>query len=132
MSKTPNRALCGATECIVLNGEEIDPDDIDSEWLDRMVKRLFKELQKQLARIEATKPSDNDPKQASVRAANVRALSTIERTLERLMRAEQQRVAQRKVMTVMQHDQRRADLISRLDKLLEYRRAEELPEEHRE
>jgi len=108
---------------------KVCPGDIDSEWMDQMVNRLFKELQKQLARVEATKPEDNDTKTAAVRTANVRTLSAIERTLERLARMEQQRVASRKVRTTARNDELRAQLQHKIDLLLTYSGAPNAAEE---
>jgi len=102
---------------VKIRAQSVKPKDIDSDWLDRMVKRLFKALEVQLARIEATKPEDNDPKQAQVRAANVRTLSAIERTLERLARLEQQRAASRKVRTSARYDEIRAEIERRIDRI---------------
>jgi leucyl-tRNA synthetase len=109
--------------------KDIGPDDIDSEWLDKMVKRLFKELQKQLARVEATKPDDNDTKTASVRTANVRTLDAIERTLERLTRLENERISRRQMKTVVRNDELRAQLQRKIDNLLTYQGPSDSSEE---
>jgi hypothetical protein len=109
--------------------KDIGPDDIDSEWLDKMVKRLFKELQKQLARVEATKPDDNDTKTASVRTANVRTLDAIERTLERLTRMENERISRRQMKTVVRNDELRAQLQRKIDNLLTYQGPSDSSEE---
>ncbi|HVU22365.1 MAG TPA: hypothetical protein VHE09_16665 [Rhizomicrobium sp.] len=103
------------------------PDDIDSEWLDDMVKRLFKELQKQLARVEATKPDDNDTKCAAVRTANVRTLDAIERTLERLVRMESERIASRQTKTAGKNEHLRVQLEYRINTLLAARGLPALP-----
>jgi len=100
-----------------IRAQGVKPEDIDSDWLDSMVKRLFKALEVQLARIEATKPDDNEPRKAQVRAANVRTLSAIERTLERLARLEQQRAASRKVRTSARYDEIRAEVERRIDRI---------------
>jgi hypothetical protein len=109
--------------------KDVRPEDIDSEWLDKMVKRLFRELNKQLARVEATRPEDNDTKKAAVRATNVRTLSTIERTLERLARMEQERIAHRQTKTVVRNDELRAQLQHKIDLLLTYRGTDEISQE---
>ncbi len=127
MPRTPDRSPDAAVLSEAI--KDMRPDDIDSEWLDEMVKRLFKELQRQLARVEATKPDDGDTKTASVRTANVRTLSAIERTLERLARMEQQRVASRKVRTMARNDELRVEIEQRLDKLLTYRGATPVSED---
>ncbi|HVV65988.1 MAG TPA: hypothetical protein VHC42_10990 [Rhizomicrobium sp.] len=127
MSRTPNRPPDEALLSAAM--KDVGPDDIDSEWMDQMVKRLFKELQKQLARVEATRPEDNDTKQAQVRTANVRTLSAIERTLERLARLEQQRIARRQTKAVASNDDMRARLQHRINLLLDYRGEEKIPGE---
>jgi hypothetical protein len=96
----------------------VTPDDIDPKWMDDMVKRLFKELKRQLSQIESVKPDNEEVKRAAVRAANVRALGAIERTLERLARMEQQRVASRKVRTAVRNEEIRITLERRIDSLV--------------
>ena len=95
----------------------VTPEDIDSDWLDKILQRLFRALEVQLARIEATTAYDDDVKRAQVRAANVRALSAIERTLERLARLEQQRVASRKTKASAGYEEIRAEIERRIDRL---------------
>jgi hypothetical protein len=107
--------------------KDVRPGDVDSEWMDEMVKRLFTELQRQLACVEATRPEDNDVKKAQTRAANLRTLSTIERTLERLARLEQQRIARRQTKAVASNDDMRARLQHRINLLLEHRGEETIP-----
>ena len=90
----------------------------DSEWLDLMVKNLKDELQRQLARVceAAPQPGEDTTK---MRASDARTLATLQNTLERLGRLEQQR-AQVREKKVAGHDQdTRAALERRLDKLLE-------------
>lgn len=128
MPHAPDRAVGRALTHADIREMGVMPDDIDSDWMDDMVKRLFKELRRQLAQVESTKPHDDDTKAATVRATNVRALSAIERTLERLARMEQQRVVSRKVSTVARNDEIRAELERRLDKLLTYQSTPEVPE----
>ncbi|MEI9932892.1 MAG: hypothetical protein WDM89_20730, partial [Rhizomicrobium sp.] len=99
MPTTPARKGDGALTRAEIEAAGVKPDDIDPEWLDKMVKRLFKELQRQLACIESTKPDDGDTKKASVRAANIRSLGALERTLERLNHMAQERIAKRQTNT---------------------------------
>lgn len=61
----------------------IRPADIDTNWLEDMVKRLFTELTRQLEKIETSAAET-----PSERAADARSLATLERTLERLMKLE--------------------------------------------
>ncbi|HEX3810010.1 MAG TPA: hypothetical protein VHW02_09965 [Rhizomicrobium sp.] len=66
--------------------------EIDSDWLDNMVKRLFSELDRQMKQVEDSKPDSRD---ANGRAANARTLASLERTLEKLARTERERAAMR-------------------------------------
>jgi uncharacterized Zn finger protein (UPF0148 family) len=95
-----------------------------------MVKRLFREPQKQLSRIESTKPEDSDTKKASVRATNIRALDSLERTLERLARMEQERTAKRHTRATASKEEMRARLQHRINLVLAYRGEETIPEEN--
>jgi hypothetical protein len=99
------------------------PGDIDEEWLDQMVKKLFRELEKQLAAVTRSKPGD-----ASARAANARTLNSLERTLERLARLERERAAVRERKVVRHDEDARAALERRLDKLAGGGKAGRLPE----
>ena len=133
MPKVPARLPAdGVLAHARIGGETITPKDVKPTWLDNMVKRLFKELNKQLARIEATKPDDNDPKKASVRVHNIRALSSIEQTLERLARLEQQRVASRKVRSLARDEDLRTKIEHRIARIVAARRAEDPAEEDEE
>lgn len=85
----------------------------DEEWLDEMVKKLFRELEKQLARVSKAGAGEN----AAGRAADARTLSSLERTLERLARLERERAAVRERKVVRHDDDARAALERRLDKL---------------
>lgn len=99
MPTTPDRKVTGALTRADIEAAGVKPDDIEPEWIDQMVKRLFRELNRQLACIESTKPDDGDAKKASVRASNIRSLGAIERTLERLAKMEQERIAKRQTKT---------------------------------
>ena len=69
---------------------KLKPEDIDSDWLDDMVKRLFNELDRQMKQVEYSRTGETD---AAGRAANARTLASLERTLERLARTERERAA---------------------------------------
>jgi len=127
MPITPDRKVGGALTRADIKKAGVKPDDIDPEWLDQMVKRLFRELNRQLACIEATKPEDIDTKKASVRAANVRALGAIERTLERLAQMEQERIARRQTKTAGRNEELRVQLEYRINSLLAARGLPLLP-----
>jgi hypothetical protein len=110
-----------------IRAQGVAPEDIDSDWMDEMVKRLFRELKRQLSQIEAAKPG-GDRADAAKRAADIRALSGIERTLERLVRMEQQRALVRETKIAANNDERRAALIRRLDQLLPAGAAPRVPD----
>jgi len=103
----------------------VKPGDIDSEWLNDMVKRLFKELNRQMCQLEGLKEGSGT---AADRAANARTLSSLERTLERLARMEREREALRQKKVARKNDEARDALIRRLDQLLASGAAPELPE----
>jgi len=87
----------------------------DSGWLDLMVKNLKDELQRQLARVSDAKHENDD---ARARAADARTLATLQTTLERLGRLEQQRALVRERKVAKDADGARAALERRLDKLI--------------
>ena len=74
----------------------ITPEDIKSGWMDVMVKRLFKELSRQLAMVESTKV-DKETQQPSPPdlALNAKSLASLQQTMERLARMEAQRDARK-------------------------------------
>lgn len=83
-------------------------DDIKSDWMDLMVKRLFRELNRQLLQVENEKPTDN-----TKRLENARTLASLQQTLEKLARLERERelVREKKV----KKSNARKTLESRLD-----------------
>jgi len=93
----------------------------DSEWLDEMVKNLKDELQSQLNRVRQASPKPEED-EAKMRASDARTLAALERTLERLVRLEQERAAVRESKVARHADGARAALERRLDKLLEPRK----------
>ncbi|HEY5347488.1 MAG TPA: hypothetical protein VIJ72_04795 [Rhizomicrobium sp.] len=95
----------------------------DEEWLDEMVKKLFRELEKQLARVGKAGAREN----ASGRAADARTLSSLERTLERLARLERERAAVRERKVVRHDEDTRTALERRMDKLLAAGGAAKIP-----
>lgn len=129
MARTPDRKVGGALTRADIEAAGVKPDDIEPEWLDQMVKRLFKELNRQLACIESTKPDDGDTRKASVRSANIRSLGAIERTLERLAQMEQERIARRQTKTAGKHEHLRVQLEYRINTLLAARGLPRLPQE---
>ena len=89
----------------------------DCEWLDLMVKNLKDELQRQLARVRDTEEKE-EKSDARSRAADARTLASLQNTLERLGRLEQQRAMVRETKVRKDADGARAALERRLDKLL--------------
>jgi hypothetical protein len=128
MTLTPDRKVAGALTRADIEAAGVKPDDIDSDWLDKMVKRLFRELNRQLACIESTKPDEGDTKKASVRAANIRSLGAIERTLERLARMEQERIAKRQTKTAGKNEHLRVQLEYRINSILAAKGLPRLPD----
>ncbi len=94
---------------------ELTPDDITPEWMDLMTKRLLRELDRQLHRIEDNKP----PETAAERAADARTLASLERTLERLTRLETERASMRERKVAKSDDDARAELERRLGRLVD-------------
>ena len=101
----------------------ISPEDVDEKWMDEMVKRLFHEIRKQLSQLEAAKAESDTSADAARRAANARALAGLEKTMERLVRLEQQRAATLEMKVIGSNDEARLELERRLDQCLAARRA---------
>lgn len=93
---------------------ELTPEDVTPEWMDLMVKRLLRELDRQLHQIEKSGVTSD----ANERAANARTLASLERALERLTRLEAERAARRETKVARSDDEARAALERRLDQLL--------------
>lgn len=74
--------------------DDLDPNDINPDWLDNMVKRLFTEVQRQLSQVESFKAETNTA--VAEREKNARTLASLEQTLERLNRLDAERSAIRK------------------------------------
>ncbi|MGN6516515.1 MAG: hypothetical protein ACTHLR_11835 [Rhizomicrobium sp.] len=89
-------------------------DDLQSEGIDIMVKRLFAELNRQLCQVESKK--DGELK-AGERMENARVLASLQHTLERLARMEAQREAYRKGKNVAKDADARKALERKLDQL---------------
>ncbi len=88
---------------------------VDSEWLDEMMTKLQRELERQLVRIGKVKADEDN---ASERAADARTLTSLERTLERLARLERERAAVKEKKIAKHAEGARAELERRLDKRL--------------
>jgi hypothetical protein len=87
-------------------------EDIEAEWMDLMVKRLFSELNRQLLRIENQRDEDV-PK--TERLQNARPLASLQHTLKELSHLERERDARRE--SKVKKTNARKTLESRLDQL---------------
>lgn len=90
-------------------------DDLQSEGIDIMVKRLFAELNRQLCQVESKQ--DKDMPTARERLDNARVLASLQQTLERLTRVEAQRDLYRKGKNVAKDADARKALERKLDQL---------------
>ena len=95
--------------------EKLTPEDINSDWLDDMVKRLFNELDRQMKQVEDSRTASTD---ATGRAANARTLASLERTLERLSRTERERAAQRTSKALTKDGNRRAEIERKISRII--------------
>jgi hypothetical protein len=95
--------------------EKLTPEDINSDWLDDMVKRLFNELDRQMKQVEDSRTGQAD---ALGRAANARTLASLERTLERLSRTERERAAQRTSKALTKDGNRRAEIERKIARII--------------
>ncbi|MBS0273744.1 MAG: hypothetical protein JSR55_04930 [Proteobacteria bacterium] len=95
--------------------KKLNPEDIDSDWLDDMVKRLFNELDRQMKQVEDSRTGSAD---AQGRAANARTLASLERTLERLSRTERERAAQRTSKALTKDGNRRAEIERKIARII--------------
>ena len=95
--------------------EKLKPEDINSDWLDDMVRRLFNELDRQMKQVEESRTACND---AQGRAANARTLASLERTLECLSRTERERQAQRTSKALTKDGNRRAEIERKIARII--------------
>jgi hypothetical protein len=94
---------------------DITPEDLKSDWMDLMVKRLFAELNRQLCQAESKQ--DKDMPTAGERLENARVLASLQQTLEKLARMEAQRDLVRKGKNVAKDADARKALERKLDQL---------------
>ena len=91
--------------------------DIESGWMDVMVKRLFKELSRQLEAIEGVKyDKKTEQPPPPEREKNARVLAILEHTMERLARLEKQRLEMHEQKKTRSYDNTRAEVERRLNK----------------
>ena len=105
-----------------------EPEVIDEAWKDDIVHRLLRELKRQLCQLENTKPTP-EIDQANIRIVNVRAITAMERTLDRLLRMDEQRELKRETKVAAKNDNAHAELERRIDQLAAAARASGDPEE---
>ena len=104
-----------------------EPEVIDEAWKDDIVQRLLRELKRQLCQLENTKPT-TEIDQANIRIVNVRALAAMERTLNQLIRQDEQRALKRETKVAAKNDNALAALERRIDQLAAAARASSDPE----
>ena len=100
---------------------------IDEAWKDDIVNRLLLQLKRQLCQLENTKPT-TEIDQANIRIVNVRALASMERTLNRLIQQDEQRALKRETKVAAKNDNALAELERRIDQLAAAARASSDPE----
>jgi hypothetical protein len=93
---------------------DVTPEDLKSDWMDLMVKRLFAELNRQLCQVESKKDGELKPGE---RMENARVLASLQQTLEKLARMETQRDLVRKGKNVAKDADARKALERKLDQL---------------
>ena len=98
----------------IQNHCELSLDDINSEWMDLMVKRLFRELNRQMCQVENQKAQTSAP---GDRMENARVLASLQGSMAKLMRLEAERETHRKGKNVTKNADARKALERKLDKL---------------
>ena len=91
------------------------PDAVNSDWLDKMVRKLFTTLEEQLERVAN---AGSATRTAAARASDARTLSSLEQTLQRLAGLERERMQLREKKVSKNDTGARAALERRLDKLI--------------
>ena len=99
---------------------EISLEDITPEWMDLMVKRLFRELNRQMCQVENQKAETSAP---GDRMENARVLASLQGSMAKLTRLEAERETRRKGKNVTKNADARKALERKLDKLAAAARA---------
>ena len=115
MPKTPT-SLVGV-ELTLDQKRAGEPEVIDEAWKDDLVQRMLRELKRQLCQLENSKPTP-EIDQANIRIVNVRALAAMERTLDRLLRMDEQRKLKCETTMAAKDDDTYAEIERRLDQRL--------------
>jgi hypothetical protein len=118
MTRTPEPLELSEAEAIdvAYTLRDLKPEDIDSDWIDDMVHRLFRQLERQLEHIEKF---SNDDKASARSTKNARTLETLQRTMSQLTRMEAERVKYRKNNPKMTKEEALASMQRKLDLLIE-------------
>ena len=104
----------------------ITADDIPQGWMDDMVKRLFEILNRDMIRLEGDQRSQSDkkgpdgkppPLELEKAAKKARALSNMQRTLEKLTDMEMRRAQERKAEVTVSDEDALSELERRIDQL---------------
>lgn len=90
---------------------------VDDDWKDDLVIRMLRELKRQLIQLENTKPTP-EIDQANIRMVNVRALASMQRMLDRLIRQDEQRSLKRETRVAAKNDDAYAELERRINRLV--------------
>jgi hypothetical protein len=105
MTTTPQTG-CGERSLETIRANA--PAPIDETWKDEFVESLLRELRRQLQQLQNSPPAPH-AEDAGVRAANVQALARIQRSLDRLLKMQEQRaLARDKKGAIADADQRAA------------------------
>jgi erythromycin esterase-like protein len=123
MPLTPDPASAAQAAARKRELSNLNPDDIDSEKVDQMVRRLFNELDRQLKQAEQSRNQSND---ATARAADARTLASLERTMEHLSRIERDRAAMRNSRASKKNEAVRKEIERKWTRILEIAVAEEI------
>jgi hypothetical protein len=108
-----------------LTTKRLKPGDIDSDEMDELIMRIFREAGRQLAALEKKNTQDLDP---ADRARHARILASLQCTVERLARIEAGRAAARKSTASVTDDDRRAAIQRKLTRIADVERSREAPE----
>ncbi|HEY4123221.1 MAG TPA: hypothetical protein VGM36_01325 [Rhizomicrobium sp.] len=113
------------SDAAIMNGLiklwDVTLEDLNSEGIDLMVKRLFAELNRQMCQVESKK--DKDQTTPGNRLENARVLASLQQTLEKLARLEGGRELYRKGKNVAKDADARKALERKLDQLADAARA---------
>lgn len=121
MNDTSSPSANGALSHAELRAPSPTPQpEITPEWMDDMTRRLSRETKRQIAQLENAAPVIGATREdAAVRAANVRTLDSLQRTLERLNRMEAERAARRAQKGNVNPQEARARIRARIIEIVE-------------